>query len=113
MYKRCGSTDKLSEAYDLSRFGNVKLSLEQHDPPCEEMTVSTSVDLQYGNDLNMNFQYRTDQYLDIINKRDFGARNLWSSIGGFVGIFLGYSLLQLPEVLVSKINWILSNKREK
>ena len=112
-YKRCSSTDKLSEAYDLSRFGNVKLSLEQHDPPCEEMTVSTSVDLQFGNDLNMNFQYRTDQYLDIINKRDFGARNLWSSIGGFVGIFLGYSLLQLPEILVTKINWILSNKREK
>ena len=95
------------------RFGNVKFSLEQHDPPCEEITVSTSVDLQYGNDLNMNFQYRTDQYLEIDNKRDFGVRNLWSSIGGFVGIFLGYSLLQLPEILISRINWLVTGKNVK
>ena len=83
------------------------------DPPCEEMTVSTSVDLQYGNDLNINFQYRTDQYLEITNKRDFGVTNLWSSIGGFVGIFLGYSLLQLPEIIISRVSWFVSEKREK
>ena len=112
-FKRCTSTSELSEAYNHSRFGSVKVSLEQHDPPCEEITVSTSVDLQYGNDLNINFQYRTDQYLEITNKRDFGVTNLWSSIGGFVGIFLGYSLLQLPEIIISRISWFVSEKREK
>ena len=112
-YKMCTSTSELSKAYNHSRFGNVKQSLEQNDPPCEEMIVSTSVDLQYGNDLNMNFQYRTDQYLEITNKRDFGVTNLWSSIGGFVGIFLGYSLLQLPEIIISRVSWFVSEKREK
>ena len=112
-YERCKTSSKLSEAYNLSQFGNVKSSLEQYDPPCEEITVSTSVDLQYGNDLNMNFQYRTDQYLEIKNKRDFGVTNLWSSIGGFVGIFLGYSLLQLPEILISRISWLVTEKNAK
>ena len=112
-FRRCTSTSELSKAYNHSRFGSVKQSLEENDPPCEEMTVSTSVDLQYGNDLNMNFQYRTDQYLEIKNKRDFGVTNLWSSVGGFVGIFLGYSLLQLPEIIISRVSWFVNEKREK
>ena len=76
----------------------MQYTLGKRTPPCTEMTVSSSVDMEGSSRLKLRFQYRTDQYLEITNKRDFGARDLWSSVGGFAGIFLGYSLLQLPEI---------------
>ena len=74
------------------------------------MTVSSSVDNQYSGDLNLNFQYRSDEYLETTNKRDFGVRNLWSSVGGFIGIFLGFSLFQLVEVVMARACWFLDEK---
>ena len=38
-------------------------------------------------------------YQEIVNERDFGFESFWSSVGGFVGIFLGYSLLEFPDLL--------------
>ena len=31
---------------------------------------------------------------------DFNFESFWSGIGGFVGIFLGYSMMQFPEALI-------------
>ena len=39
------------------------------------------------------------------NVKAFGLLSLWSQIGGFVGIFLGYSLLQVPEIITYIIGW--------
>ena len=108
--QNCVTNDQLKKVYNYSRYGNVRNILEQHDPPCSEMTVSSSVDHQYSGDLNLNFQYRSDEYLETTNKRDFGARNLWSSVGGFIGIFLGFSLFQLVEVLMSRACWFMDEK---
>ena len=30
---------------------------------------------------------------------------VWSQIGGFIGIFLGYSLLQIPELAATFFRW--------
>ena len=40
-------------------------------------------------------------YQETQNVRDFTFESFFSSIGGFVGIFLGYSMLQIPELLIS------------
>ena len=108
--QQCISNKQLKDAFKYSRYGNVRQILEQHDPPCSEMTVSSSVDNQYSGDLNLNFQYRSDEYLETTNKRDFGVRNLWSSVGGFIGIFLGFSLFQLVEVVMARACWFLDEK---
>ena len=55
--------------------------------------------LDYGFHLVLDFVYMEDFYQEIINVRDFGFESFWSGIGGFVGIFLGYSLLQIPDLL--------------
>ena len=34
----------------------------------------------------------------------FGFETFWSSIGGFTGIFLGFSLLQIPDLIVNFIS---------
>ena len=68
--------------------------------------------LDFGFHLVLDFVYMEDFYQEIINVRDFGFESFWSGIGGFVGIFLGYSLLQIPDLLHSL--WAsTSNKRQK
>ena len=75
---------------------------DSYKQPCDYMTVTTGV-LQkkpdYGFHLVLNFVYMDDFYQEIVNVRDFGFESFWSGIGGFVGIFLGYSLLQIPDLL--------------
>ena len=43
--------------------------------------------------------YKSRYYSLATNEKAFTLLALWSQIGGFVGIFLGYSLLQLPELI--------------
>ena len=56
----------------------------------------------------MKFLYKEKYYQEIENVRDFGFETFWSSVGGFVGIFLGYSMLQFPE-LISNIPLLFRN----
>ena len=52
---------------------------------------------------NLELSYTTDVFRLITNEQAFTGYDLWSQIGGFVGIFLGYSLLQVSNFSVS---WI-------
>ena len=47
----------------------------------------------------IKFIYRDRQYEEIKFARDFGFESFWSGIGGFAGIFIGFSLMQIPAVL--------------
>ena len=69
-----------------------------YDPPCDGMSVASMVQrekLAFG----IRIKYMSEIYEEIVNEKDFGFEMFWSSIGGFIGIFVGYSLLQLPEIL--------------
>ena len=66
--------------------------------------------MKYYSNLELNFEYRSDQYLEIKNIRDFGLLSLWSGIGGFVGIFLGYSMYQMSEVILKAAYELASKK---
>ena len=85
-------------------------------PPCEEMIVVTNIVKERGRRrmekpldaikyemtsyLDIDIIQGSEMYQEIDNVRDFGAESCWSGIGGFVGIFLGYSLLQIPKMMV-------------
>ena len=47
------------------------------------------------------FMYEPKDYEEIQNTQDFDLESFVSGVGGFIGIFLGYSILQLPELLGS------------
>ena len=49
--------------------------------------------------LSISISYLAEKYQEITNVRDFDLETLGSGIGGYIGIFLGYSLLQVPEIL--------------
>ena len=86
--------------------------LSTYDPPCIELMAPINVDEKKIKDkipiLSISVSYATETFQKITNVRDFDVETLWSSAGGFVGIFLGYSLLQVPDLLNDK--WIMNWK---
>ena len=50
-------------------------------------------------DARMMFSYEDNVYEEIQNTKSFGLESFVSGVGGFIGIFLGYSILQIPELL--------------
>ena len=74
-----------------------------YDPPCNEMTMNANT-MEYKGRHGITqwlirFKYMDEHYQEIQNKRDFGLDSLGSSIGGYIGIILGFGLLQLPDLL--------------
>ena len=42
------------------------------------------------------------------NVRSFGKANLWASIGGYVGMILGFSFLHAPDIVFNLIKYAKS-----
>lgn len=42
------------------------------------------------------------------NVRSFGKANLWASIGGYVGMILGFSFLHAPDIVFNMIKYTKS-----
>ena len=79
-----------------------------YDPPCNEMksTVTYNPRPKWYKYLYINFKYIDKNYQEIINVRDFGLEGLWSTAGGFIGIFVGTSLSQVPELVAMAWTWL-------
>ena len=45
--------------------------------------------------IHLSVLYPITEYQEILNVQDFDFNSMFSGVGGFVGIFLGYSLLFL------------------
>ena len=84
---------------------NLEDIFDKNEKPCEEMTIQTR-DMADGKvkpskDIIISFLY-TDRFYETVEyERSFGFESFWSGVGGFVGIFLGYSMMQ--------VNWLLGN----
>jgi len=79
-----------------------------YDPPCNEMelTVTYNARPTDGKLLFLKFKYLDKNYQEIVNERDFGLESLWSTVGGFVGIFVGVSLSQVPDLVDMTFTWL-------
>ena len=102
-YDRMCFTKELSKAYQIiENFGKF---LKKNDKPCDEMLVLT-IDSVNSNpdpkpkDIAINFIYSGKSYAEIQYTKAIGFESWLSNVGGFVGIFLGYSMIQAPEFLV-------------
>ena len=109
-----------------TEFNNFNDIQNEFDPPCDTMYIETNMKRGIGRDLQSKvFDYGFDEngfefpnktktglYLDliiyiaptnfqnIVNHRGFTVENCWAGIGGFIGIFVGVSLMQIPELLI-------------
>ena len=76
--------------------------ISSHDHPCIEMYNGVTYNVQDRAGFEpskIKIIYKEKHYQEIVYEKGFGFEMLWSGIGGFVGIFLGYSMMQLPEFL--------------
>ena len=66
--------------------------------------------------LKIKISLQNEFYQEILNTRAFGVTDLWASIGGYVGIFCGYSLLQTSWYFIESLKrcinlgWKIWNK---
>ena len=104
-------------ASDVALYSNLAVQ------PCNEMIVVTNIVKEPGRKqekkpfdrytqkivtyLDMEFVVGNKILQEIIYVREFGIESCWSGIGGFVGIFVGYSILQLPDLLGSLFQRLL------
>ena len=85
--------------------------IESVDPPCDMMSYGYSIkrssvmkekkDLGEKYDFNtapflVHFKHTDEHYMEMRNVRDFSMLMLWAHGGGYLGLFLGYSLAQAP-----------------
>ena len=57
------------------------------------------------------FKYMDKSYQEIVNEQDFEFESLWSAVGGFIGIFVGASLSQVPAMMADAWKLIQYLKR--
>ena len=99
-FKDCNTSAEFKKAHELVQDYNKMLS--SYLPPCVQMTapsITVRAVLSTDGNANIKFLYKSKYYMEIRNSKDFGFESFWSAVGGFIGIFMGYSLLQLPELL--------------
>jgi len=96
----CKSFEKLRNTSEhIEYFDDV---LASYEPPCEEMTslpiITREID-QPEQQFLVKVTYPVSFYQEIKNVKEFTFETFWSTAGGYLGFFLGYSLLQVPELL--------------
>ena len=78
---------------------NLRNGRKLYIQPCAKMKILTITNKRdvhsKGHKLWLSFYYDADEYKEILNNQAFTTNDLWSQIGGIVGIFLGYSCLQV------------------
>ena len=107
--KSCDTQKQLVEASSYNEDKKHYKVFAKLNPPCSEMTATSTVETKdHSSGVFIRFFYREDQYLEITNLPDFEVNSLWSSIGGFVGIFLGISVYHIAEHVLEIINKIIA-----
>ena len=81
-----------------------KKMLDDHEQPCIDMFNSVVWNwLENVHTCDKCFfveiQYLEKYYEEIQQLKDFDFQDFISNLGGFIGIFLGYSMMQIPELL--------------
>ena len=92
----CNTSSKLQEVYDNIRTPTKLLSTSP--APCTAMLIPLSIQKDQLDDkgkFDISIIYSTTEYQEIENHREFDFNSMFAGIGGFVGIFCGYSLFQV------------------
>ena len=94
-------------------------SLEGNKPPCQEIdSVDYTTDevigppkKKYGhneyisNYFELTLEIRKSYYKAVIQKREVDLQTLIGNIGGYIGIFTGFALTQIPDMLFTLVGF--------
>ena len=113
--EECTSVEKLQEAYRY--ITDLKRILHENEQPCDEMLLQSIDSINYKpnpvpRDMSIAFHYTEKMYEEIQYTRAMGFESWLSNVGGFVGIFLGYSIMQIPDI-ISYVFKLLSSRKNR
>ena len=106
-YPDCTSPKQLENIYDVIKEPAKMIKVfKNYTVPCDKMSSTVTFHMKPSKDENekmfeLEFNYLEDTYQEVLNQKDFDIEMLGSSIGGFIGMLLGYSLLQCPQLICS------------
>ena len=104
-YPVCNTQEKLYRAQQM--FWNYFYGLEESNTPCTEIQ---KVDMSYeetedfsldSNVTRIQLYYLAGKYKEIRQMKAYTAMMLFGNIGGFMGLLLGYALVQIPGLMQS------------
>ena len=102
-FEVCLSQEQLQRVYkNLTEWESV---MKGHDRPCVDMYNIVGWNWEdvegvtKSDEIRITFYYQEQYYQELEYLPDFDAETFISNIGGFVGIFLGYSMMQFPELI--------------
>ena len=110
-----------------SNFTSFETFRKRYESPCQEMSIVTNSQRDQGRKeqrkflegsevekLYLDFQFRhvNDVYQKITNTREFTVENCWAGVGGFIGIFVGVSLMQVPQILIECYRYFCGKSNE-
>ena len=109
----CHSSGQLRDAAFLIE--NYKDVLGSYDPPCEDMTTLVTINNNLRSadgQFKVIVTYTEDVYQKIETLKLVTFEEFISGVGGFVGIFCGYSILQIPELLEKSLPYLKKYRSE-
>ena len=102
--RECSSPEQLQKISDLTK--DYKKVLTDHETPCLDMFTSAVWSKEEHGDLKicekctyLKIVYMDKYYEEISEIKDFSFEDFISGLGGFLGIFLGCSMMQIPYML--------------
>ena len=132
-YSECTNESQYKMISELTaKFASYERLRSNFDPPCMEMMIVTNVNKEPGRPrrfydiqedrwelyaeemlyLDIAINHFSEQYQAIINTKVFTVESCWAGIGGFVGIFIGVSLMQVPAIITEIINLMMKLKEK-
>ena len=97
----CRSPEQFKNANKL--FKDYKKIIKGQEAPCLDMFTSVALIKNYMNIcekcIHLDIAYLEKYYEEILQVKAFSFQDFISSLGGFIGIFLGYSMMQIPQLL--------------
>ena len=105
--QKCTEKEQFLKIYS-STYNMLQGMRKKYDPPCINVEILNRIEkrpiplkLHKEPSLTLKFQYLKEEYKYIENRKSFDDESLLSMTGGYVGIFLGVSLMQMPSLLES------------
>ena len=104
-FSECNFKQHRQVQNEYSPFNDFEAAGKLFLPPCREMSSIVTITENIARFENKNittlilkFEY-PNNYKETTNHRAMNLYDLWSQIGGIVGIMIGYSLAQIPETI--------------
>ena len=119
----CDNATSLQAINKLTESDNMETQIKTKEAifssilmPCNKMEIVTNYKFMKSKDLEENeatiaFVYRMDSYQEMRNYKEFDFFSLWSYIGGYLGLFLGYSFFSLLDDAYSLLEFFYGSKQ--